>query len=177
MEVFSEQLFNAEQLPSLKQKTKSDLDSNNASLLHLRKFILLKKNNENDENQICNEDFWYEFGMYMLTSAKRQNDNERFSASTAISYFGICKEYSLKKFHSNKFWLNHDGIKGGKNNGGGWYTKIVKAMDDFSIKRAISEGISLDNKSTPVGRFGVENLVIYCFKKIILKILKMFCMF
>jgi hypothetical protein len=103
--------------------------------------------------------------MYMLEEAKKKNNGERFEPPTAISYFGICKEFALKKFPTNSFWINHDSEKGAKNIGGGWYTKVRIAMTSYGRDRAILEGISLENKATPIGRFGVNNIVLFLLKK------------
>ena len=65
----------------------------------------------------------------------------------------------------NSIWKDHDTPKGGRNNDGGWFTRISAAIDKNAKIRNIERGMSIKDKATPLGRVGVQEIVKFLLRK------------
>ena len=158
---------------SINRRSKSDLYSKHAALQHYRDFcerknisLFLDAENvlidDSAESIICTKDRFSEVANYLLFHTLQKNSTgDKLMTKTAVGYFGIIKEYIRKIFERNPIWINHDTAKGQRNNEGGWFTIMGLEMVKKGNIASIEEGISIENKATPVGRQQVSDIVNY----------------
>lgn len=109
---------------------------------HWNNFIR-KYKYKRDEASLCSVELFQRFAGYMLDEASNRasKSGKNVTVGTAVDYVGIAKESTRKEFPNNPIWVGHDSEKNGKNNSGGWYTKIRAEMHKTSLLAAIEKVI------------------------------------
>jgi hypothetical protein len=126
--------------------------------------FLAKKKASDDEATICNTSLFEEFASFLVSYANPAS-KDVLQVGTCVAYFGSVKETLRKKFPLNSIWKDHDTPKGGRNNDGGWFTRISAAIDKNAKLRNIERGMSIKDKATPLGRVGVQEIVKFLLRK------------
>ena len=94
--------------------------------------------------------FFELFATYLCYNAKKA-DGEPHAPGSCSSYFGNGKEYVRKRWSTNNFWTDHDGAKTGKNNSGGWFTRLNAQLIKDAELRDIEAARDSETKPYALG--------------------------
>ena len=132
----------------------------NSASTYFDLFLSQKQIRDTEERDVCRIEIFQEFSFFLF-NFRNSKDEFALKYSTCIVYVGAAKELVKKKFQSNPIWAGHDTAKGGRNNDGGWFTKINYDIMKQGLIRAVEQGTSIRDKALPLGRDAVENIVIH----------------
>ena len=133
---------------------RTNAGSNEGGVKHLKAFFREESLREEIEHEVCKETVIEGFGLFLFNVVRNENSaTEKFLApATTGEYFGHGKEYTRRLHPNNPIWINHDTPKGeGRNNDGGWFTRMKTKLVDACSLRSIENGISIENKANPLG--------------------------
>ena len=98
------------------------------------------------ENTFCSQNFWMQYGTFIVDFAKKKN-KKALSPASAYNYMGIAKERIRLIYPNNRIWIDHQRYAGNY----GWFSNIIDHVKGILTTRLQESGLSVEQDCLPIG--------------------------